>query len=278
MPNTKGLALEVRLSAYLDGEVDDAERKELENLVSRSDDARRILETLKAGNALGDKALEDVLHDPVPLSLVRHIKQGPGAAPKTERVVATVKKRKTKAWPRLAAAGVTLLLVGGSTGYIVGKTSEDTAPLAANIAISRAWLDDIADAHRIYSRQTAEYQVEVRSTSDNSRMRNWLVSSTGIDFSIPDLSVRNLSFEGARLLVTDGRPTAQLVYKDEDNDVFAICLVKARPGADDSAMLESIRDDIAMIAWQSGGTSYVVVGPSSDANVRQLAEDVASQL
>lgn len=277
MQNTKGLALEVRLSAYLDGEVSEAERKELEQLVARDDDARLLLEMLKSGNAFGNKAFEEFLHDPVPLSLVRRIKQGPGVNPKAERVVnAAPRQTKVQLWPRALAASIALLLIGSSTGYIIGRTSNDSTP-PTNVAAARTWLDDIADYHRIYSRQTAEHLVEVPASGDG-RIESWFASSVGVNFSLPDLSARGLSFEGARLLVAGGKPVAQLMYKNEDGDVFAICFLKSKPGTTEGKMTESIRDDIAMISWQKGGASYVVVGPSADANLQQLADTVSTTI
>ena len=175
MQNTKGLALEVRLSAYLDGEVSETERKELEQLVARDDEARMLLEMLKAGNAFGNKAFEEFLHDPVPLSLVRRIKQGPGVNPKAERVVnAAPRQTKVRLWPRALAASITLLLIGSSTGYIIGRTSNEGTP-SVNVAAARTWLDDIADYHRIYSRQTAEHLVEVPASS-GAKIEGWLAS------------------------------------------------------------------------------------------------------
>jgi anti-sigma factor RsiW len=193
LQSTKGLALEVRLSAYLDGEVSEAERKELEQLVARDDEARLLLEMLKAGNAFGNKAFEEFLHDPVPLSLVRRIKQGPGVNPKAERVVsAAPRQAKVRLWPRALAASIALLLVGSSTGYLIGRTSNDGAP-SVNVAAARSWLDDIADYHRIYSRQTAEHLVEVPASGD-ARIENWLASSVGVNFAErarPDLRRRS---------------------------------------------------------------------------------------
>ncbi|MBP1861106.1 anti-sigma factor family protein [Rhizobium herbae] len=276
MQNTKGLALEVRLSAYIDGEVNEAERKELEQLVARDDEARLVLEMLKAGNAFGNKAFEEFLHDPVPLSLVRRIKQGPGVNPKSERVVnAAPRQARLRLWPRALAASIALLLVGGSTGFIIGKTGNDgVAPV--DMAAARTWLDDIADYHRIYSRQTAEHLVEV--PAGNTKIESWLASSVGVNFALPDLSDKGLTFEGARLLVAAGKPVAQLMYKDEDGDVFAICFLKSRPGTTDGKMTESMRDDIAMISWQKAGAAYVVVGPSADANLQQLADAVSATI
>lgn len=276
MQNTKGLALEVRLSAYIDGEVNEAERKELEQLVARDDEARLVLEMLKAGNAFGNKAFEEFLHDPVPLSLVRRIKQGPGVNPKSERVVnAAPRQARLRLWPRALAASIALLLVGGSTGFIIGKTGNDGAA-PVDMAAARTWLDDIADYHRIYSRQTAEHLVEV--PAGNTKIESWLASSIGVNFALPDLSDKGLTFEGARLLVAAGKPVAQLMYKDEDGDVFAICFLKSRPGTTDGKMTESMRDDIAMISWQKAGAAYVVVGPSADANLQQLADAVSATI
>ena len=277
MQNTKGLPLDVRLSAYIDGEVNEAERKELEQLVARDDEARRILEMLQAGNSFGNKAFEEFLHDPVPLSLVRRIKQGPGVTPKSERVVtAAPRQARLRLWPRALAASVALLLIGGSTGFIIGKTGNDDAQ-PVNMAAARTWLDDIADYHRIYSRQTAEHLVEVRASGDG-KIESWLASSVGVNFSLPNLSASGLTFEGARLLVAAGKPVAQLMYKNEDGDVFAICFLKSKPGATDGKMTESMRDDIAMISWQKAGASYVVVGPSADANLHQLATAVSTAI
>jgi anti-sigma factor RsiW len=277
LQSTKGLPLDVRLSAYIDGEVNEAERKELEQLVARDDEARRVFDMLQAGNAFGNKAFEEFLHDPVPLSLVRRIKQGPGVNPKIERVVTvTPRQAKQRLWPRALAASVALLLVGGSTGFIIGKTSHDDAQ-QVKMAAARTWLDDIADYHRIYARQTAEHLVEVPASAEG-KIEGWLASNVGVSFSLPDLSSKGLTFEGARLLVAAGKPVAQLMYKDQDGDVFAICFLKSTPGSTDGKMTESMRDDIAMISWQKAGASYVVVGPSSDANLHQLATEVSTAI
>ncbi|WP_276120702.1 anti-sigma factor family protein [Pararhizobium qamdonense] len=277
MQNTKGLPLDIRLSAYLDGEVSDAERKELEQLIARDDEARRLLEMLQAGNAFGNKAFEEFLHDPVPLSLVRRIKQGPGVNPKTERVVtATPRQAKQRLWPRALAASLVLLLVGGSTGFIIGKTSQDNVP-QLEVAAARTWLDDIADYHRVYARQTAEHLVEVPASAGN-RIEGWLASNVGVSFALPDLSSKGLTFQGARLLVAAGKPVAQLMYKDQDGDVFAICFLKSTPGTTDGKLTESMRDDIAMISWQKRAASYVVVGPSSDPSLQQLAEAISTEI
>lgn len=276
MLNTKGLKLEVRLSAYMDGEVSDAERKDIEHLIARDDEARRMLETLKAGNGFGNRAFESFLHDPVPLSLVREIKQGPGSVPKNARIAkAAPKPARIRMWPRATAATIALLAIGGSTGYIVGKTSnDDLAP--HKVATLRNWLDDIAAYHRIYARQQS-HLIETPA-SDSQALRNWLTSSVGVSFRLPDLTGTGLVFEGGRMLVAAGKPVGQLVYKNQDGAIFAICFIKSAPGDTDGVKTESMRDDLAMISWQKGEATYVVVGPSADPNIEELADTISASI
>lgn len=152
MQQTKGHALEVRLCAYIDGELGEAEKTELETLLARDEEAKALFEKLKAGSAFGNTAFEDFLHDPVPLALVRQIKQGSGINPKAERVtIAAANVRSVRIWPRVMAASVALVLVGGFTGFIIGTANHAGEP--TRVASARTWLDDIADYHRIYSRQ-----------------------------------------------------------------------------------------------------------------------------
>jgi len=275
LQQTKGHALEVRLSAYIDGEIGEAERNELDALLARDDDAKALFEKLKAGSSFGDTAFEDFLHDPVPLALVRQIKQGPGVSPKTERVTATAANvRNVRIWPRVLAASVALMLLGGSAGFVIGTANNVGEP--AEVAAARGWLDDIADYHRVYSRQK-EHLVEVPA-SEAPKIETWLASSVGVPFKIPQLGGKGLTFAGARLLVANGKPVAQLVYRSTEGEIFAICFLKNTTGPQSNDFDESIRDDLGMVSWQRGGASFVLVGPSAHVGMQDIAEAAAATI
>ncbi len=263
------------MCAYIDGELGEAEKTELEALLARDEDAKALFEKLKAGSAFGNTAFEDFLHDPVPLALVRQIKQGSGINPKAERVtIAAANVSRVRVWPRLMAASVALVLLGGTAGYIVGTTTGHSEP--TKLASARNWLDDIADYHRIYSRQK-ERLVEVPA-SEAPKIETWLASSVGVPFTIPNLTGKGLNFEGARLLVANGKPVAQLVYRNADGDVFAICFLKDSDSPQSDSFSESIRGDLGMVSWQRGGASFVVVGPSANPGLHDLAEAVSTTI
>lgn len=279
--STQGLPLEVRLSAYLDGQLPEAEMDEINAILAADDDARGVFEKLKLGSEFGARAFDKLLQEPIPLDLVRNIKE---AAKKEDEppkadfaaipVAAAAPRRPSPFWPKALAASLVLFLAGGSAGYLVGERQDGGTELASTqFAPVRTWLDDIADYHRIYARQD-KHLVEVPA-SQSETIRNWLAESVGVNFNVPDLEAQGLTFQGARLLVAAGKPVAQLMYKTEEGEVVAICFLKSKPGSTDTPPSESIRDDLAMISWQKAGAAYVVVGSSARANLQQLAEQVS---
>lgn len=282
MESTQGLPLEVRLSAYLDGQLPEAEVDEINDILAQDDDARTVYEKLKLGSEFGARAFDRLLQEPIPLDLVRNIKDagkredeppvsGFAAIP---AAVSPLPSRPAAYWPRALAASFVLLMAGGAIGYLVSEQQDADAPI--QIAAARTWLDDIADYHRIYSRQT-RHLVEVPA-SDQKHIVEWLSTSTGVAFNVPDLTAQKLTFEGARLLVAGGKPTAQLLYRNAGNEIVAICFLQSDPVEGATPLTESMRNDIGLVSWQKGNASYVVVGPSADPDLERIAEAVSSTI
>lgn len=279
MESTQGLPLEVRLSAYLDGQLPDAEVDEINEILAQDDDARIVFEKLKLGSEFGARAFDRLLQEPIPLDLVRNIKD----AGKTEdeppksgfaAIPVAAARRPAAFWPQALAASLVIFLAGGAVGYLVSEQQDTDAPF--QVVAARTWLDDIADYHRIYARQT-RHLVEVPA-SEQQHIVEWLSASTGVSFALPDLSGQNLTFEGGRLLVAGGKPTAQLLYRNADNEIFAICFLQSDPVEGRTELAESMRNDIGLVSWQKGNASYVVVGPSADPDLERLADTVSASI
>lgn len=121
MENFKGLPMEVRLSAYLDGQVEAEDARELEALIASDAEARVIYEQLKAGSEFGDRFFEQMLKEPVPLDLVRSIK-AIEAAPAPVRQAANGNVVSFMRFvPQAIAASIMLLFAGGYAGYYVAE-------------------------------------------------------------------------------------------------------------------------------------------------------------
>jgi anti-sigma factor RsiW len=272
------------LSAYLDGQLPEAEVEEINAILAGDDEARVVYEKLKLGSEFGARAFDRMLQDPIPLDLVRNIKEagrneddpsklGFAAVPAAEIPA----NRRSAFWPQALAASLVIFLAGGAAGYLISEQKQTSFQAASNqFAPARTWLDDVAEYHRIYSRQ-ARHLVEVPA-SESGHIVDWLSASTGVPFALPDLSAQKLTFEGARLLVAGGKPTAQLLYRDAENEIFAICFLQSEPVEGTTPLAESMRNDIGLVTWQKGKASYVVVGPSADPDLERIAEVVSANI
>ncbi|WLR91449.1 anti-sigma factor family protein [Shinella zoogloeoides] len=284
MESTQGLPLEVRLSAYLDGQLPQSEVDEINAMLAADDDARIVYEKLKLGSEFGARAFDRMLQEPIPLDLVRNIKEAgknedePPKLGFADIPMATLPaSRRSAFWPQALAASFVIFLAGGAAGYLISEQKQTSFNVANNqFAPARTWLDDIADYHRIYARQT-RHLVEVPA-SEEAHIVEWLSASTGVNFALPDLSGQKLTFEGARLLVAGGKPTAQLLYRDAENEIFAICFLQSDPVEGRTDLAESMRNDLGLISWQKGNASFVVVGPSADPSLEQIAEKVSTSI
>ncbi|MDL2405061.1 anti-sigma factor [Rhizobium calliandrae] len=276
------MPLEARLSAFMDGETSREEKEELERLIASDPEARRIFNELKHGSDVGRKAFDEVLKEPVPLALVRSIKSA--QAPKAREPAPRLSPPSLKLAPtgrQALAAALILFVVGAGIGYLFGIQPSGTpaaAPAAPTAvpAPNRTWLDDIAAYHRIYSHQP-HHVVEVQAT-EIDEINKWLTGTVGVKFNLPDLAADGLVFQGARMFIADDKATGQLIYKDLDGDVIAICFMKDDSAAADGNFDETIKDDVSVVSWHRNGTAYAVVGPSSDAMLDEIANRVSTEI
>jgi len=274
--------LELRLSAYIDGHATDDERHEIEELLVNDPQVRVLHDVLKRGADIGRHGFYDLLKEPVPLYLVRAIKNAPlprkaVRLPQAPRPSFACKPSA----PQFFGVCLTLFLVGGGIGYVVGANpvvSDQLRITAPSSASNRDWLDDIIAHYRLYSRQTNHLtEIPAERPAD---ILEWLTTNTGVSFRIPDLSGSGLTFQGARLFSAGGVPVGQLIYRradgDGDPDVIAITFTKTRPEGNRS--VEEISNDTGLGTWVSPLATYMIVGPSSAADLDDIAAKAAGLL
>ncbi|PKA41238.1 anti-sigma factor family protein [Rhizobium sullae] len=281
MPDFKKLTLDAQLTALLDGEATPEQKHELEQRLATDEGARRLYDKLRHGADFGRHRLDDILKEPVPLALVRSIKsvQPPKApiAPRTSRPSMKLAPSGTQA----LAAAIILFIVGCGIGYLAGTspgapTGNGTTQAVDDNAGSKNWLNDITAYQRLMIRQP-RHIVEVPSTQAEE-ISNWLTSTVGVAFRVPDLSADGWTFQGARVLLGDGKPVGQLVYTSADGDLISICFRKDPQPPESEDFKETIRDEIGLITWHNAGTSYVLAGPSAEASLSQIAMEVATAI
>lgn len=260
-----------RLSAYLDGALSETERAEVEALVAGDTSLAEELSALEAADRAIGSAFASMLETPPP-DLIRAVETAPAMI-----AAANLPRRPRWAMGTVAAA-LALVMIGAGAGSVLTRLY---AP-SVEVAEAPGWLDQVAEYHRVYASE-GRHLVEV-GAAESAHIESWLADSTGVDFTIPDLGARGLSFEGGRLLVAAGKPVGQLMYKDADGRVVALCFIAGGTmmgGMDGGQTDFTARNfaDLDMVVWKDGAASYVVIGPASAGiDLDGIARDAAVSL
>lgn len=254
-----------KLSAFLDGELTDAEARQIETALARDPALRAELDSLMAATSGAQEVFHEMLDEPVPLALAAAIKAAPDPAPvanKTAWISASGFR-----WGAVGAA-LLCLVVGATGGYVTGRSD------GLQVASAAGWLADIADYHRVYAAQD-RHLVEVPA-AEALHIQSWLTASIGAAVTIPDLTAQGLTFQGARLLVAAGKPVSQLIYTDAQNRVVALC--QSQTGTPREGLLAQTVDTFDMIAWGGAEADFVIVGDAGRGDLLSLAQAAQDQV
>lgn len=248
-----------KLSAFLDGELSEAETHQIEDALASDPVLQQELELLIASDELAKDEFDAMLDEPVPFELAAAIQKAPVTHAANSR-----NKPKSYTWLTAVAACIALM-IGGAGGYLAGSTNN------AQLAAAPGWLEDIADYHRVYAGQQ-RHLVEVPA-SEADHIQTWLTKTVGTEVRVPDLSDHGLTFQGARLLVAAGKPVAQLMFTDAQNRVVALCLIQTQTPAD--GFNQRVIDGFEMVSWGGKGANFVVVGDEGRDDLAAIAETAA---
>ena len=160
----------------------------------------------------------------------------------------------------------------------VGYLLKDRISPAGTLVAQAGWLNDIADYHAIYAGQQ-RHLVEV-GADESDHLKKWLGANVGVVFSIPDLTGFGLTFEGGRLLVANGKPVGQLMYRQADGTVIALCLQSSPNGdtASPPALKQQTIKGFDFVSWKGNGAAYVVVGPGGQPDLAGIAAQAAREI
>ncbi len=252
-----------KLSALLDGELSDAELREVERDLQDDPALLAELEAIRQADLAARDDFEAMLNEPVPFELAKLIQ---GAAD-AEAANEMAPPRQRAPWIGTIVALIALM-IGGVGGYWAGQTQ------TVSLAAAPGWLQDIAEYHAVYAGQT-RHLVEVPA-SERAHIEKWLTDSVGAAVSVPDLSPAGLEFQGARLLVAAGKPVAQLMYLDAEARVVALCLIATT--APREGFAGQTIGAFEMISWGGAGANFVIVGDEGRGDLDAIAQVAATQV
>jgi len=280
------------LVAYLDGELDPAERRHVEAWLDADPVVRDRLSALAQSAAVVRSAFADIVNEPVPdrlLDAARGETVAATASPAPEaKVVVLQRLARTGAGPMLgwrfglaAAAGLFGLVIGGLGGYfgpgaLLPVTPGGERPVAANASAN--WLDNAAGYYKLTVSAGDSLLVDVPASADAREALQKIGQNLPQQVRLPDLKPWGLNFRGARLIVVEGRPAAQLVYTTDNKAIGPLTLLIGSTKLGELAPTFDRRQDVNQLYWRHQGRAYVLVGQTDIGYLWGIANDIAWQL
>lgn len=279
-----------RLVAYLDGELEPAEQREVDALLDSDPAVRDRLAALALSAKLVRRAFDDVLHEPLPDRLIAAAHGGQvagaiGTQAVQSRWRAVVSRSPVWRVGLPIAASLAGLLAGGGSAYFgVAKF----LPGGPGIALGRPaieaavadnlWLDNAAGYFKLFVSAGANSLIDVPATGDPRQALEKISQSLPQQVRLPDLKPWGLNFRGARLIVVDGRPAAQLVYTTNNKAIGPLALIIGSLNQPDIPPTFERRQDVNLIYWRHQGRAYALVGQANIGYLWGIGNDVAWQL
>jgi anti-sigma factor RsiW len=275
------------LVAYLDGELDTDERAHVEAWLDADPGVRGRLLALAESAGLVRSAFADIVNEPVPERLIAAARGE--TAPATEAEIVVLRPSPPvpppgRSWrwqiELAAAAGIFGLVVGIGAGYLGnGALGSSSPPPEKQIqtASLNNWLDNAAGDYKLMV-NAGDTLVDVPASGDNGDVLQKISQNLPQQVRLPDLKPWGLSFQGARLVVVEGRPAAQLVYTTDNKAIGPLALIIGSTKQADITPTYDQRQDLKLLYWRHQGRASVLVGQSDLGYLWGIANDVAWQL
>ena len=277
------------LVAYLDGELDGAERQHVEAWLAADAAARDRLTDLAQSTNLLRSAYADIVNEPVPDRLIAAARGeiNPASMPQREAEILVLKRPPRRIVVTVpggrwgigiaAAAGLFGLVVGGAGSYLATGLLSPGSPAAeqrlAAAAANNTWLDNAAGYYKLAVSAGDSLALDVPASSDaREALQRVNLEKT------PNLVPWGLNFRGARLVVVEGKPAVQLVYTTDNKAIGPLTLVIGASKQPDTQPTFDHRQDVNLLYWRHQGRAYALVGQTDIGYLWGIANDVGWQL
>jgi anti-sigma factor RsiW len=275
-----------RLIAYLDGELDPAERAEIEAWLAQDARGGSRLAALAEAAAMLRQAYDEVMHEPLPERLIAAAR-GETTGPAAEAEIVTLRpaaarppaaRQRWRVAMPIAASVLGLAIGGGASYYGVGQLSLDRSAAYNAAAANNLWLDNAAGYFKLYVAAGDNALIDVPATGDTSAALQKISQNLPRQVRLPDLKPWGLTFRGARLVVVEGSPAAQLVYTTDNKAIGPLTLIIGSSKQPDLSPSFDRRQDVNLLYWRHHGRAYALVGKADIGYLWGIANDVAWQL
>ncbi|CAD6521569.1 hypothetical protein LMG28727_01653 [Paraburkholderia kirstenboschensis] len=262
------------LSAFVDGELSDAERERIAMLLDGHPQAAARVAAWRAQKA----ALQVLCGAPQD-----DARRAPGnqAGETTRRAddadePAVIVLRPRTPWWRRVGMAACWLAAGAGLALALGPLAPRLTGGAWNgLGAQPPSFAERADvAYAVYTPER-RHPVEV-AASEEEHLISWLSKRLNRNLSVPSLQEYGYSLVGGRLLPGEAGPAAQFMYENRSGARLTLYVTGT---ARDETAFRLLRDgNRRTFYWISDGMGYALSGPIAEGKLRSIAVDVCSAL
>lgn len=239
---------ETDLNAYVDGELQPAERAAVEAYLADNPADRERVAAWRDQEATLRALYGHVAEEAVPARLSPHR-------------ISMERRRNLRRTAMAVAAALVLVVLGGTGGWIGrGLIGQDASQVTL--------VSEAEAAHALYTPEVL-HPVEVNG-EQGAHLSKWLSKRLDRSLSIPDLSSEGFSLVGGRLLPAAGSAAALLMYENGDGARVTLYVVP-NSGAE-TAMRFSSAGELTAVSWQVETLGCVLVGSLPRETLMKLAK------
>lgn len=249
---------EQRLMAYFDGEMSEAEAREIEQALEDDPASRALLDEWARQNAALAALYEAEGEAPIP---TRH-------ADLIEASRAETARRATPTLIRIAAM-LALVALGAAGGWFGALMTTSRTPLTADLAQSAIL------AHATFVSEVV-HPVEVDAAQE-AHLVQWVSKRMDHPINPPDFARLGFRLMGGRIIPGETGPAALFMYTNDEGR--RITLYVASPQTPRETAFQFARGNgFDAFYWIDGALSYAVVGDVGRDLLRAVAVDAYEQL
>ena len=123
-----------------------------------------------------------------------------------------------------------------------------------------SWLDNAAGNYKLIVNAGGAPLVDIPANGDNGEALQKISQNLPQQVRLPDLKPWGLSFRGARFVVVEGKPAAQLVYNTDNKAIGPLALIIGSSKEPDISPTFDKRQDLNLLYWRHQGRASVLVG------------------
>jgi anti-sigma factor RsiW len=242
----------------LDGEMPIEEREAFEIWLAANPDMKALSARFAADAKRLRETFAGILNEPVPDRLTGLVT---GGQPRSVSWLPS--------W-RTAAAAAAIFAIGAAGGYLAASDG-----LLSRARGENQLAETAIGAYVTYAADPG-HAVEV-GASDKSYLENWLSKRTGLKLVAPDLTAEGFELLGGRILPSEQRPAALLVYRDQTGSHLSI-YVTAEGEAKTRGTYTQAAGGPTAIYWLDKDYGCAIVSSLPEEQLNEVARSAWRQL